>query len=203
MNLQFFAEDDEQDTPDNLETSAEELNVEELNEEQLAAIKEKFGFKDDNDVDSIIKGRKAKWQKEQEAKQKEADRLATMNEDEKAEHEKQKLLDRIAELEQKDNFTAMSKEASKMLADASISPNEELLAIVVKDTAEGTQEAVNALIAIVDKKAEEKTKEALSGKPPKVNLTPGKQMTRDEIMKISNPTKRQQAIKDNLHLFKK
>ncbi|WP_430597312.1 DUF4355 domain-containing protein [Enterococcus sp. AZ177] len=203
MNLQFFAENDVQDTPDNLETSTNELNVEELNEEQLIAIKEKFGFKDDNDVDSIIKGRKAKWQKEQEAKQKEADRLATMNEDEKTEHEKQKLLDRIAELEKKDNFTAMSKEASKMLSEASITSDDETLNFVVKDTAEDTQQAVNSFISLIDKKAEEKTKAALSGTAPKVNLTPGKQMTKDEIMKITDYTKRQQAIKENIHLFRK
>ncbi|GGD03662.1 DUF4355 domain-containing protein [Enterococcus wangshanyuanii] len=208
MNLQFFAEDTGSngggDNPDNTTTEETvELNVDELSEDQLTAIKEKFGFKDDDDIDTIIKGRKAKWQKEQDAKQKEADRLASMNEDEKAEHEKQKLLDRIAELEKKDNFTAMSKEASKMLSEASITADDEILNFVVKDTAEDTQQAVNSFISLIDRKAEEKTKAALSGKPPVVNLTPGKQMTKDEIMKIADPTKRQQAIKENIHLFRK
>lgn len=145
----------------------------------------------------------SKVQKEYEDKQAEADKLAKMNADEKAAHERKKLEEKIAEYEHKESIHAMSKEASKMLSDASIVADDEILSFVVKDTAEATQKAVTSFVALIDKKAEEKTKAALSGKPPKVNLTPGKQMTKSDIMKIADPVKRQQAIKDNIHLFKK
>lgn len=201
MYLQFFAEPGDNDTPP-AEESTPEFDAENLTDEQLAAIKKKFGFKDDDDVDSIIKGRKLKWQKEQEAKQKEAERLANMNENEKAKHEKQKLLDRISELEKKDNMTAMSKEASKMLSEASITADDEILDFVVKETAEETKGAVTKFISLVDKTAEAKTKQALTGKSPQVNLTPGKQLTKKEIMEIKNPAERQKAIKENIHLFR-
>lgn len=109
MRLQFFAEDNgaaggqQSAKVIGEETTIEEseLNLEDLTDDQILALKEKYGFKDNTEVDSIIKGKKSKWQKEQEAKQKEAERLANMNENEKAEHEKQKLLDRINELEKK------------------------------------------------------------------------------------------------------
>ncbi|MEI5994812.1 DUF4355 domain-containing protein [Candidatus Enterococcus mansonii] len=208
MKLQFFAADsgsegDQQGTGTEGDGEEQnEINIEDLTDEQIEAIKTKLDLKTNEEIDSIVKGKKAKWQKDQEAKQKEADRLATMNEDEKAEHEKQKLLNRIAELEKKDNFTAMSKEASKMLSEASISADDEILNFVVKDTAEDTQQAVNSFISLIDKKAEEKTKAALSGTAPRVNLTPGKQMTKSEIMAIKNDSERQKAIKENIHLFR-
>lgn len=210
MRLQFFAEDNgatggQQSavgTGEETKIEESELNLEDLTDDQILALKEKYGFKDNTEVDSIIKGKKSKWQKEQEAKQKEAERLANMNENEKAEHEKQKLLDRINELEKKDNMTAMSKEASKMLSEASITADDEILDFVVKETAEETKGAVTKFISLVDKTAEAKTKQALTGKSPQVNLTPGKQLTKKEIMEINNPAERQKAIKENIHLFR-
>lgn len=210
MRLQFFAADNGAEggqqgadgSSEGTTVEESELNLDDLTDDQVQALKEKYGFKDNDEVDSIIKGRKSKWQKEQEAKQKEAERLANMNENEKAEHEKQKLLDRINELEKKDNLTAMSKEASKMLSEASITADDEILDFVVKETAEETKEAVTKFISLVDKTAEIKTKQALTGKSPQVNLTPGKQLTKKEIMEIKSPAERQKAIKENIHLFR-
>ncbi len=81
MSLQFFAEGGSDDNPG--DQTPPEFNVDELNEEQLAAIKEKFGFKDDNDVDSIVKSKKTRWQKELEQEKNEAARLAKLSESER------------------------------------------------------------------------------------------------------------------------
>ena len=89
-----------------------------------------------------------------------------------------------------------------MLSEASIAADEETLDFVVKETAEGTKEAVTKFISLVDKTAEIKMKQALTGKSPQVNLTPGKQLTKKEIMEIKNPAERQKAIKENIHLFR-
>lgn len=133
----------------------------------------------------------------------EAEKLKGMNDSQKLQYELDKATKELEEERKKNSFNKMSKEASKMLSEASISADDEILDCVVKDTAEDTTKAVNSFISLIDKKAEEKTKAALSGKPPVINLNPGKQMTKDEIMKITDPTKRQQAIKENIHLFKK
>lgn len=121
MRLQFFAEDNgaaggqqsAEGTGEGTTIEESEVNLDNLTDDQIQTLKEKYGFKDNTEVDSIIKGKKSKWQKEQEAKQKEAERLANMNENEKAEHEKQKLLDRISELEKKDNLRLCLKKPLK------------------------------------------------------------------------------------------
>lgn len=81
LNLQFFAGDGGDDNPGDHKTP--EFNVDELNEEQLAVIKEKFGFKDDKDVDSIVKSKKSRWQKEAEEEKNEAARLAKLSEEDR------------------------------------------------------------------------------------------------------------------------
>lgn len=82
LNLQFFAEKDEIDIPDGSETS-KKLNVDELSDEEITAIKEKFGFKDDKEVDSIVKSKKSRWQKDLEEEKNEAARLAKLSEEER------------------------------------------------------------------------------------------------------------------------
>lgn len=85
LNLQQFAEGQEggeggagtgQETPP-------EFNADSLTDEQVAAIKEKFGLKDDTDVDSIVKSKRSRWQKELEEEKNEAARLAKLSEEER------------------------------------------------------------------------------------------------------------------------
>ncbi|WP_341784694.1 DUF4355 domain-containing protein [Lactococcus garvieae] len=85
LNLQLFAGGQEggdggagtgQATPP-------EFNADSLTDEQVAAIKEKFGLKDDTDVDSIVKSKRSRWQKELEEEKNEAARLAKLSEEER------------------------------------------------------------------------------------------------------------------------
>ena len=55
----------------------------------------------DADVNAIIDKKFAKWQKEQESKIKEAEKLAEMNAQEKAEYERDELQKKLDELESK------------------------------------------------------------------------------------------------------
>lgn len=70
---------------------------------------------------------KEAWEKEQQEKQAEAEKLAKMNAQEKAEHEKKQLEAKIAELERSQALVSMSKEASKMLSEASLPHDDDLL----------------------------------------------------------------------------
>ncbi len=82
---------------------------------------------------------KEAWEKEQQEKQAEAEKLAKMNAQEKAEHEKRQLEAKIAELERSQALVSMSKEASKMLSEASLPHDDDLLGLIVSDDAEATK----------------------------------------------------------------
>lgn len=81
FNLQRFAEEGDPQEPADPETT--EFNADSLTDEQVAAIKEKFGLKDDTDVDSIVKSKRSRWQKELEEEKNEAARLAKLSEEER------------------------------------------------------------------------------------------------------------------------
>lgn len=143
MELQFFANPDGEGDPG--EATPPELNVEELNEEQLALIKKKYGFKDDKDVDSIVKSKKSRWQQEAEAKKEEAKKYAKMNAEEKLQHELEQKEAEIAELKRGQTLNEMKSEASKMLSTASLPHDDELLSLIVSDDAEATKKAVSVI----------------------------------------------------------
>lgn len=85
---------------------------------------------------------KATWEKELEVKQAEADKLAKMNAQEKADHEKKQLQEKIAELERAQTVAAMAKEASSMFSEASLPHDDDLLELIVSDDADATKKAV-------------------------------------------------------------
>ena len=123
------------------------------------------------ELEDIVRKEKAKAKRsaEREYKEKmdEAEKLRKMNAEQKAKYEAQKQADRIAELEAQLNRSGLEKEASKMLSEAGIIADDDILSFVVKDDAEGTQEAVNALSGLVNDLADKKVSEMLKGKTPK------------------------------------
>lgn len=152
LNLQHFADGQEggeggegtgQDTPP-------EFNTDSLTDEQVASIKEKFGFKDDNDVNSIINSKYSRWKQELNEKQDEAAKLAAMDEKEKADYEKQQLKDKIADYERKEQLAEMSETASGMLSDKGIQPTKEVLSIIVSEDADKTSDNVKSYIAAIE-----------------------------------------------------
>ena len=155
------------------EETKEQSVVEEVNEkasaqEQTETTEKTFT---QAELDAIIQKEKAKAkrsaEKEYKAKMDEAEKLRKMNADEKAEYEAKKQAAYIAELEAKINRSGLEKEASKMLSESGIAASDEILALVVKDDAERTQEAVNGFAELVNQLADNKAKEMLKGKTPK------------------------------------
>ncbi|EJC3745525.1 TPA: DUF4355 domain-containing protein [Enterococcus faecium] len=88
---------------------------------------------------------KEAWEKELEAKQEEAKKLAKMNAEEKMQHELKKKEEEIAELKRGQAIAEMTKEASKMLSDASLPHDDELLDLIVSDDADTTKKAVSII----------------------------------------------------------
>ncbi|NSV74123.1 DUF4355 domain-containing protein [Enterococcus faecalis] len=143
MHLQFFADNpdtgtgdtdqpaggQEQTTPE--DDSKDKGNGKTFSRDEVAKM-----------IAAEVSKTKEAWEKEQQEKQAEAEKLAKMNAQEKAEHEKKQLEAKIAELERSQALVSMSKEASKMLSEASLPYDDDLLGLIVSDDAEATKKAV-------------------------------------------------------------
>lgn len=196
MNLQFFAEQDggSEDSGTD-EQDSNQQDEEGSNEQQEEMIPK-------SQMEKIIKDRVAREKKATEKAVEEAKRLAKMNEDEKKEYEFEQLQKELADLKKKDAYYGLSKEASKMLSEHNIDANDDLLAFVVKDDAEATKQAVDSFVTMFNEQVQEGVKKALAGKSPKVNVNPGKAITKQQILEEKDPSKRIRLIQENPNLFK-
>mgnify|MGYP002507852327 FL=1 len=158
-------------------------------------------------LDEIIQKEKAKAkrsaEKEYQAKMDEAEKLREMNENQKAEYERKKQADYIAELEAKINRSGLEREASKMLSEGGIVVDDKILSIVVKDTAESTQEAVEGFVALVNELADKKVGEKLKGKTPKkMEDTSAGEITKEQFNKMGYQS-RNELLRNNPELYHK
>lgn len=158
-------------------------------------------------LDEIIQKEKAKAkrsaEKEYQAKMDEAEKLRKMNEVQKAEYEQEKQKAYIAELEAKINRSGLEREASKMLSEGGIVVDDKILSIVVKDTAESTQEAVESFVALVNELADKKVSEKLKGKTPKkMEDTSAGEITKEQFNKMGYQS-RNELLQNNPELYRK
>lgn len=160
-----------------------------------------------SEVDELIKKRLAKqeksFDKRMQEKLDEAEKLRQMNETQKAEYEQEKQRAYIAELEAKINRSGLEREASKMLSEGGIVADEKILGIVVKDTAERTQEAVEGFVALVNELADKKVGEKLKGKTPKkMEDTSAGEITKEQFNKMGYQS-RNELLQNNPELYRK
>ena len=157
----------------------------------------------DADLDKIIGERFSRWQKEQQKAVDEAKKLAEMNATQKAEYERDQLQRQLDDYKRKDSLAEMTKTARKMLSDDGIAVPDELLSMLVTTEAEETKVAVDSFAKVFKDAVENAVKERLKGEPPKRGTGGGTAtMTKEEIMKISDPELRQQKMLENRNLFK-
>lgn len=154
----------------------------------------------DADVDAIIAKKFAKWQEQQEAKVAEAAKLAEMNATQKAEYERDQLQKRLDELEREKSVSGMVAESRKQLAGRDISVPDELVGMLVGETADDTRAAVDAFADAFDAAVESAVKARLSGSAPKAGGT-GRPMTKSDVMAIKDTAERQRAIREHMELF--
>ena len=168
-------------------TTVEEPKEEQVDTQQEVESTEKTFTQ--SQLDEIIQKEKAKAkrsaEKEYQAKMDEAEKLRQMNEAQKAEYEQEKQRAYIAELEDKINRSGLEREASKMLSEGGIAVDDKILDLVVKDTAESTQEAVESFVALVNELADKKVSEKLKGKTPKkMEDTSAGEITKEQFKKM-------------------
>ena len=158
-------------------------------------------------LDEIIQKEKAKAkrsaEKEYQAKLDEAEKLRQMNESQKAEYEQEKQKAYIAELEAKINRSGLEREASKMLSEGGIAVDDKILGLVVKDTAESTQEVVESFVALVNDLADKKVSEKLKGKTPKkMEDTSAGEITKEQFNRMGYQS-RNELLQNNPELYHK
>lgn len=160
-----------------------------------------------SEVDDLIKKRLAKqeksFDKRMQEKLDEAEKLRQMNESQKAEYEQEKQRAYIAELEAKINRSGLEREASKMLSEGGIAVDDKILGLVVKDTAESTQEAVESFVALVNELADKKVSEKLKGKTPKkMEDTSAGEITKEQFNRMGYQS-RNELLQNNPELYHK
>lgn len=155
----------------------------------------------DADLDRIINKKFAQWQEKKQKEVDEAQKLATMNAQQKAEYERDQLKKELDEYKRKDSLAEMSKAARKILSDDGISVPDELLSMLVTTDAEKTKTAVDAFSKAYKEALDNAVKERLKGEPPKKGTGGATGMTKEAIMAIKDPELRQQKMLENKHLF--
>lgn len=161
----------------------------------------------DADVDAIINKKFASWQEKQDkaiaeavAKVEEANRLAQMNDKEKADHERKQMESELATLKAEKARNSMMSTARQMFKADGLTIPDEIVSVLVTDNADATREAVKAFSGMYQKALDEGVKRALAGSEPKKGSASG--MSKDEILAIKDRSQRLKAIEENMDLFK-
>lgn len=152
-------------------------------------------------VNTAVTNAQAKWKALTDDKLSEAEKLAQMTKEEKAEYKASKLEKELEELKRRNARSDMAKTARKMLADEEINIPDELLVNLVVEDADGTKKAVEAFSKMYKGAVQAAVKEALKGNSPKAGTGGKGTMTKEQILAIKNPTERQRLIAENLKLF--
>jgi len=155
----------------------------------------------DADVDKIVNQKKAEWAKQHQKAVDEAQKLATMNAQQKAEYERDKLQKELDEYKRRDSLAEMTKTARKMLSDSGITIGDELLSVMVTPNAEDTKAAIDSFSKAFTEAVESAVKERLKGEPPRKGSGGIVPMTKEQIMAIKDPELRQKKMLENKALF--
>lgn len=203
LNLQHFAEQSGEAADNNNEQAGNDetqqgAGTQQQQDEGDTKGDEKTFTQDE--VNQIIEKRIAREQKKADEKAKEAEKLAKMNKDQKAEYEREKMQKELDAYKAKEARYEMKQTAKDMLKEKDISADDDLLEIVTADTADQTSENVKAFTEVLNKMVKEQVQSKLTQGTPK-NFQATGSMTREDILNIKDDSKRQQAIARNRHLF--
>ena len=204
--LQMFTEGDDGGTGDGNGdgSGAEGGNNEPMSFDDFLGLEGKqaeFDRRLNKAVKTAVTNAEEKWKALTDDKLTEAEKLAKMTKEEKAEYRAKKAEKELADLKKMNARTELAKTARKMLADESINIPDELLSNLVADDADGTKTAVESFAKMYKEAVQAAVKEAIKGKPPKAGTGGGNTITKEQIMDIKAPIERQKMIRENINLF--
>nr|DAJ33933.1 MAG TPA: capsid scaffolding protein [Caudoviricetes sp.] len=195
-----------ENTNANVETEALEQDV--TQEEQVETKQEKsertftraeFG----KAVAAEIAKARASWEAEQaealELAKSEGERLAKLTKDERAKEEEAKRIQAIEERERAIAEREMKMATMALLVEEGLP--QEFLGHVLAPTAEEVKAKISDLRNVFDKEVEKRVNERLVQSTPRRGAING--FTKEDIMAIENDDERQQAIAENIQLFRK
>lgn len=188
MNLQLFAEEEEEEPEDDSEDEPDD-GEEDENLEDGKTIKNKGRLYTKTELGAIVAKEVEKALKEQQKKDKsksEAEKLEEMTAEQRKAYEEQQKEDKMEALLQKVARMELSKTASKLLKASDIEASDEVLDFVVGKDAEETKENIDKFVKIKDAIVLAAEKARNTGKTPKV-VTGGskKEITKDDLVKMS------------------
>lgn len=150
----------------------------------------------------IAKAR-ATWESEQaealEQAKSEGERLAKLTKDERAKEEEAKRIQAIEERERAIAEREMKMATMALLVEEGLP--QEFLGHVLAPTAEEVKAKISDLRNVFDKEVEKRVNERLVQSTPRRGTING--LTKEDIMAIENDDERQQAIAENIQLFRK
>ena len=150
-------------------------------------------------IETAVGKAREQWELETNDKLSEAEKLARMTKEQKAEYRQKQLENEIAALKQEKVAAEMAKIARKMLSEEGINIPDELLASMIGTSAEKTKESVESFCKLFKDSVQAQVKESLKGGAPKAGSE--NKLTKEQILEIKDPIERQKKIADNIELF--
>lgn len=199
-SLQLFA-DEPQTEPANDPTEPKAKSksdgTQESNEEKAGEAQKKLYT--DEDVDKLINRKFAEWQAKKDKEINEAQKLAEMNEQQKAEYKLDKLQKELDEYKNRETLSEMAKTARSILSEQNINIPDELVSVLVTTDADTTSANVKAFAKAFTSAVSQAVEQKITHKEPKTGGS--KTVTKNDIMAIKDTAARQKAIAENIELF--
>lgn len=155
----------------------------------------------DEDVNQIINSKFKKWKMEQEKKISEAQKLAQMDEAEKAEYERKQLEEELQKLRSEKTKSEMISVSRKMLQENNVSVSDDLISSIITDDADKTKENIKAFIENFNAAVEKEVNERLKSTPPK-RMSNNKTLSKKDIFNVKDAVERRKLIAANMELFR-
>lgn len=152
-------------------------------------------------IKTAIANEQKKWQNMTNDKVSEAEKMAQMNKEEKAEYRAAQLEKELAELKRQNAITAMRSEARKMLDEQGINLPDDLIQNIVAEDADTTKTNVEAFAKAYKEAVQAAVKEALKGNTPQASRSETKGITKEQILAVKDRSERQKLMAEHPELF--
>ncbi len=199
-SLQLFA-DEVQTEPANDPTEPKATSksdgTQESNEDKAREAQKKLYTNED--VDKLINRKFAEWQAKKDREISEAQKLAEMNEQQKAEYKLDKLQKELEEYKSRETLAEMAKTARAILSEQNINVPDTLVSALVTEDADTTSANVKAFAKAFQSAVSQAVENKIAHKEPKTGGA--KTVTKNDIMAIKDTAARQKAIAENIELF--
>lgn len=155
----------------------------------------------DEDLNAILDKKFKKWQQQKQKEIDEAAKLANMNAQEKAEHERDQLKAELDELKRANTRAEMESTARGILQESGVNIPDNLIKMIITDEADSTSKNVKDFIKSFNAAVTAEVKNKLSGKAPQTGTSNKSGITKADILKEKNNHKRQALMREHPELF--